>query len=182
MVFGQVRMPYPKLPGRVSKQYWTETSQLFVDTCIPTFDDAGAFRDFVKWDHPLVARISRVRINAVVSFWHSPVGLSSADVLSSTPTLENLQGLTFEIGFSVYVSSGHFLKAPLDGVSIMSHPMWANSGLLDIVRYSQQHKLRRELTKCTLVSLNDDWLENKMDLPEIEATVRGLLLDYPGHT
>jgi hypothetical protein len=50
-----------------------------------------------------------------------------------------------------------------------------------MIRYFQQHKLRREVTDCSFTITNNKGEESEVNRSELVDVVHGHLLDYQGH-
>jgi hypothetical protein len=69
----------------------------------------------------------------------------------------------------------------LDGQDIMSTPFWVSPGLPMMIRYFQQHWLRRGMTNCSFTVTNNKGEESEVNRSELVDVVHGHLLDYQGH-
>ncbi|KAJ8119131.1 hypothetical protein OPT61_g16 [Boeremia exigua] len=125
-------------PKLVCRQFWAETSQVFLSSCTFRVDHAHDFRKLALSKQPVVPKIRRLmiclgsRTHNFPMYWH--------DVFTSSLVgrFTSLEGVTF---------TGEVCWGPKrGGLDVMNGSHWKMRHLPNTIRSFQQHKLRENLT------------------------------------
>lgn len=133
------------IPKLVSRQFRAETSAVCLASSVFCFNHPAVFRAFVLSARLVVTRVRRVSLFMSIfptkpMFW-SAVNWAKALTNDLTGLLFNLEGVELRTPF-------------LPGRKILEHNVedsllcsaWIRCGMTDIIKFFQQHKLKKDLT------------------------------------
>jgi hypothetical protein len=161
-------------PQLVSRQYWAETSQVFLSSLTLRVDTPSDFRAFARSDDSLVHQIRRLIVHVSGSKSNNfPRHWQEVFNASSVGRLASLEGLRFS--GRVYWGTGR--PAGVRDTNVMHGNHWKLCKLPNTVRSFQQHKLKPELTSVTFKPVVTR-VEGPWDAKPINKAIRENLLQY----
>jgi len=130
----------PVTPQLVCRQFWTETSQVFLSSCTFRVDYPYAFRAFALSEHSAVSRVRRLMIHVGGGSHNFPMYWHTVLTSSLVGRFVSLEGLNF---------TGKVYWLPQKGLrdlDVMGSWLWKTRKLPSVIHSFQQHKLKAELT------------------------------------
>lgn len=159
-----------RAPKPVCRQYWAETSHIFLTSCVVRVDWPTALKAFVKLGGPVIYRIRKLMINTTnldfPGLWRNVLNSSYVGRLTS------LEGVNFS-GDIIYTGPlGPYLKE-----DVMRGHYWRKCKMPEIIRAFQQHRLKGELTSVT-IKLSPYRQLQGVDVDSINEAIRKNLLHH----
>ncbi|XPS79000.1 hypothetical protein M3J09_010994 [Ascochyta lentis] len=126
-------------PKLVCRQFWAETSEVFLKSCTVRTASRKAFRVLALSEQPIVQRVQKLII-AYARTWPSDFPRSWANYLTSSLVgrFKNLRGVEMYL----WVVHGYQLRR----TDVLNDDLWKSNKLPAIIRSFQQHKLEPALT------------------------------------
>jgi len=144
---------FPALPQLVSRQFWAETSEVFLSTCTFRFNYEFNFRRFALSYLPTVPRVRWIMIYARpcwssgwLNHFGSHVPYDPDDIIRMYYMVGNLKSL----GGMKFSAELVWLFDESVREPDLSVDQWAKAEMPKIVRTFQQHRLRPDLTSAVL--------------------------------
>lgn len=162
----------PYTPNLVCRQFWAETSQVFLSSCVFRVDHPDAFRALALSGQSVVPRITRLMVRLSGTRSHNfPMYSHDAFTSSLVGRLVSLEGLVF---------TGMVYWAPRDAATaadVMGSACWKSKKLPVVIRAFQQHKLQANLTSVTFEP-ESYFVEPVWDATPYNEAIRIQLLDH----
>lgn len=165
----------PDRPCLVSKQFWAETSHIFLSTCTFRFYAARTFHHFALSQNITVARIRKIWIRCFLGHLDNRINCSKRWAQALASVLGRFRGLE---GVHLYFLIDYDDIASWDGRDIMNHANRSSKAtkLSAIIRSFQQHNLMGGLTTVKVVGLGAAIYAATSSA--LSVTIRSHLLDH----
>ncbi|KAH6625458.1 hypothetical protein C7974DRAFT_376970 [Boeremia exigua] len=158
--------PKPKL---VCRQFWAETSRVFLSSCRFQVNDARSFRELALSKQPVIPHIRRLNVYVWFAPHYFPAFWDDVFTSSLVGRFVGLEGVTFagELRFNGAITD----------MDVMKGDRWGFRYLPTLIRSFQQHKLKENLTSV------DFWVRNfarqpRRDVVPLNAAIRTQLLEH----
>ncbi|KZM22091.1 uncharacterized protein EKO05_0007876 [Ascochyta rabiei] len=158
-------------PKLVCRQFWAETSSVFLDSCTVRTASGEAFRALALSKQPIVQRVRKLIITSKkIRAWDFPRSWANYFTSSIVGRFRNLQGVGLYT--SVYYHDG------LYQTDVLNDAVWKSKKLPAIIRSFQQHKLHPALTSVNYITCEHSYdVEDEKPILVGEA-IRTELLKY----
>lgn len=168
----EVRQCYTT-PQLVSRQFWAETSEVYLSSCTFRFNFLSGFRSLALSGHTVVPRSRRVMFHISADTpdaFNFPLHSHSNFTSSIVGRFVRLEGVIFT-GSVYWGPQGHITDTDL-----MGGEHWRKIHMAAVIRAFQQHSLKENLTHVTL--LPESRPHDVWDAKPYNEAMRKALLQY----
>lgn len=159
----------PIVPQLVSRQYWAEASEVFLDSCTFRIDLPRVFRELALSRQAVVPRIRRLMINSKDNLIFTEDWRKVLTNSYWVGKYVSLEGLQLEV--DTYWAFGTLVT-----VDIMNDNIWKITNIPAMIRSFQQHKLKESLTTVAFKPYKFRW--TYVDLTLLDPVIRMELLQH----
>ncbi|KAJ4364924.1 hypothetical protein N0V95_000571 [Ascochyta clinopodiicola] len=158
-------------PKLVCRQFWAETSSVFLNSCTVRTGCGEAFRALALSKQPIVQHVRKlIIISWMIQAWDFPRTWAKYLTSSIVGCFRSLQGV--ELYIRVHDHEG------LGNTDVLNDAVWKSKKLPAVIRSFQQHKMQPVLTSVNYILCEHQGVENVKTPRVINEAIRTELLKY----